>query len=51
MEGISAPGQYAPAAYPATVDAPYLALRPILEPGDEPVAAVLLVEIELVGVG
>lgn len=51
MELIAAPLQYAPLAYPASVETPYLALRPILDPGDEPRAAVLLVEIELVGVG
>ncbi len=51
MEAIAAPGQYAPAAYPGTVEPPYLALRPILDPGDEPGPAVLLLEIDLVGVG
>ena len=49
MELIAAPLAYAPLAYPATVEAPYLALRPVLEPGDEPRAAVLLVEVEVQG--
>lgn len=50
MELIAAYGAYATAALPSTVEPPHLAFRPTLTAGDEPRAAVLLVEIDLVGV-
>lgn len=48
MENIAAPGQYAPAALPSSVDPPTLALRPLRSDGGEPGAVVLLLEIEII---
>jgi hypothetical protein len=45
---IAAPLLYAPLAWPDTAPVPALAVRPARSDGGQPVAAVLLVEIEII---